>query len=196
MGNKYNRILCSFLFTHQCRSYSSASPRGSTKASVWVLDAVGKFKHQAFLGFICCVQGHGPTVAWQLVSSNSRRSYERRRMCITLCGARHTLNKRIREEVQYCIIMEARSQNWLWMYILILASNLWNSVLWPVSSSVMCITAVSNVVTDSFWKTHTNRREFFENYAKARGFDPLKPPNWYRTIYVDLKGYKVYWIPR
>jgi len=31
----------------------------------------------------------------------------------------------------------------------------------------------------TFWQQKENRRKFFENYAKSKGFDPLNPEEWY-----------------
>eukprot|EP00026_Physarum_polycephalum_P003078 Phypoly_transcript_03087.p1 GENE.Phypoly_transcript_03087~~Phypoly_transcript_03087.p1 ORF type:complete len:857 (-),score=123.40 Phypoly_transcript_03087:4-2394(-) len=42
-----------------------------------------------------------------------------------------------------------------------------------------------------FWVIASNRRRFFENYAKKKAFDPLIPENWYsqsRTAILNLKG--------
>jgi len=41
----------------------------------------------------------------------------------------------------------------------------------------------------------TNRRRFFEAYAKGKGFDPLNPANWYKhsqkQIYTDKEALHV-----
>eukprot|EP00026_Physarum_polycephalum_P001387 Phypoly_transcript_01388.p1 GENE.Phypoly_transcript_01388~~Phypoly_transcript_01388.p1 ORF type:complete len:627 (+),score=98.80 Phypoly_transcript_01388:211-1881(+) len=36
------------------------------------------------------------------------------------------------------------------------------------------------------WQKKENRRKFFENYAKAHGFDPLKPENWLKQSKEDI----------
>jgi hypothetical protein len=40
------------------------------------------------------------------------------------------------------------------------------------------------------WKVTERRRDFFENFAKQNGFDPLNPENWYTNI-VKLRQLKV-----
>jgi hypothetical protein len=31
----------------------------------------------------------------------------------------------------------------------------------------------------ALWQDVNNRRKFFEDYARVRGFDPLQPDRWY-----------------
>lgn len=45
-------------------------------------------------------------------------------------------------------------------------------------------------VTDNFWKEATNRRQFFDEYARDRKFDPLVAENWYSVLYEDLVEHK------
>jgi hypothetical protein len=33
---------------------------------------------------------------------------------------------------------------------------------------------------ENFWKDAQNKRNFFVNYARDSGFDPLMPNNWYK----------------
>ena len=41
------------------------------------------------------------------------------------------------------------------------------------------------------WRVITNRKRFFENYAKEHGFDPLVPENWYLQSRKRIANYKV-----
>eukprot|EP00026_Physarum_polycephalum_P006164 Phypoly_transcript_06205.p1 GENE.Phypoly_transcript_06205~~Phypoly_transcript_06205.p1 ORF type:complete len:493 (+),score=80.24 Phypoly_transcript_06205:134-1480(+) len=42
-------------------------------------------------------------------------------------------------------------------------------------------------VPQNYWRTKANRRKFFLNFAKAKGFDPLVASNWYAR-YKEIKG--------
>lgn len=44
---------------------------------------------------------------------------------------------------------------------------------------------------EKFWEEPVNRREFFENFAKARNFEPLIAANWYNVSHADLRPHKV-----
>lgn len=50
---------------------------------------------------------------------------------------------------------------------------------------------VNYVIIAAFWKDRKNRRNFFENYAKENGFDPLVPDNWYKHPYINISQIKV-----
>lgn len=47
------------------------------------------------------------------------------------------------------------------------------------------------LLTDQRWGKIENRRKFFEDYAKEKGFDPLVPHNWYRLPRSDIADIKV-----
>ncbi len=42
------------------------------------------------------------------------------------------------------------------------------------------------------WSSAIDRRKFFEDYAKKRGFDPLTPENWYIESYRNVAAMKVF----
>jgi hypothetical protein len=39
---------------------------------------------------------------------------------------------------------------------------------------------------ENFWQAKENRKQFFENFAKANNFNPLTPENWYRINKEDV----------
>jgi hypothetical protein len=41
------------------------------------------------------------------------------------------------------------------------------------------------------WFYPEDRRNFFENYAKSKGFDPLVPDNWYNVTREQVMSFKV-----
>ena len=41
------------------------------------------------------------------------------------------------------------------------------------------------------WKNINNRRNFFVNFSRVKGFDPLVPTNWYSCSYWELCNSKV-----
>jgi len=43
------------------------------------------------------------------------------------------------------------------------------------------------------WRKTSVRKEFFNNYAKENGFDPLVPDNWYKVRYRALSLYNKNW---
>ena len=45
------------------------------------------------------------------------------------------------------------------------------------------------------WSEASNRRKFFEEYAKVNGFDPLVPSNWYSQPSEKIMMCKVYQLP-
>ena len=49
----------------------------------------------------------------------------------------------------------------------------------------------TNVIAEVLWKESSNRRKFFENYAKDQRFDPLVPQNWYNQSKHSLMVAKV-----
>eukprot|EP00026_Physarum_polycephalum_P001458 Phypoly_transcript_01460.p1 GENE.Phypoly_transcript_01460~~Phypoly_transcript_01460.p1 ORF type:complete len:826 (+),score=126.37 Phypoly_transcript_01460:385-2862(+) len=50
----------------------------------------------------------------------------------------------------------------------------------------------SKLWTLSSWSDPKNRRKFFEHFSKQKGFDPVKPENWYSQVQAitDMKGTK------
>jgi hypothetical protein len=44
---------------------------------------------------------------------------------------------------------------------------------------------------ERYWHDVKNRRKFFDGFAKANGFDPLIPENWYSVNKLDLRNIKV-----
>lgn len=40
-------------------------------------------------------------------------------------------------------------------------------------------------------ESNLERRKFFEDFAKAKGFDPLHPQPWYSITWSDIQNYKV-----
>ena len=42
-----------------------------------------------------------------------------------------------------------------------------------------------------YWSSIENRRQFFCEYAKDRGFDPTKPENWNSVTQADIRANKV-----
>ena len=46
-------------------------------------------------------------------------------------------------------------------------------------------------ILDQYWQHECNRRFFFENFARARGFDPLVPSRWYFTPRRSIYSTKV-----
>jgi hypothetical protein len=41
------------------------------------------------------------------------------------------------------------------------------------------------------WNKAEKRRKFFEDYARAHGFDPLNPENWYSEPSANIMATKV-----
>lgn len=52
-----------------------------------------------------------------------------------------------------------------------------------ISDSIMYI--------DSYYGSEVNRRLFFNNFAKIKGFDPLIAQNWYSVTSEELTSHKV-----
>ena len=48
-----------------------------------------------------------------------------------------------------------------------------------------------NVIINIAWGSAKNRRWFFENYAKEKGFDPLNPEHWYKQSRKHILSEKV-----
>jgi hypothetical protein len=46
-------------------------------------------------------------------------------------------------------------------------------------------------ITDNFWTFSSNRKLFFKEFAKSRGFDPLIPENWHHITRYDIVVFKV-----
>lgn len=44
---------------------------------------------------------------------------------------------------------------------------------------------------DKYWLEFSNRRKFFENFAKEKGFDSLVPANWYMITTEEVLNAKV-----
>ena len=43
----------------------------------------------------------------------------------------------------------------------------------------------------SYWHDLNNRKSFFDDFAKSKGFDPLLPENWYKIPRDEVIEYKV-----
>jgi hypothetical protein len=56
---------------------------------------------------------------------------------------------------------------------------------------VLHYTRNSHYLSIATWQDATKRRRFFEDYAKANGFNPLKPENWYKHSRVKIMAAKV-----
>lgn len=50
---------------------------------------------------------------------------------------------------------------------------------------------IVNLLQGNFWNDPQNRRLFFENFARSKGFDPLQASRWYSVTIADLAGVKV-----
>jgi hypothetical protein len=46
-------------------------------------------------------------------------------------------------------------------------------------------------ITGNFWNNITNRKAFFDNFARKSHFEPLNPDNWYTKSYKDFEHEKV-----
>lgn len=62
-----------------------------------------------------------------------------------------------------------------------------------VSSAGMFIASLpcSKFPSGDRWRDVNNRREFFENFAAKKGFDPLIAENWYTFTREDILAEKV-----
>lgn len=58
-------------------------------------------------------------------------------------------------------------------------------------SIISHITTITNVKLENHWHDIINRRKYFEQYARSKGFDPLVPDNWYAVQVIDLLRHKV-----
>ena len=50
--------------------------------------------------------------------------------------------------------------------------------------------AYSNLISENYWRNRANKRKYFLNFARAKGFDPLIASNWYsryQEVKVQLK---------
>jgi len=63
-----------------------------------------------------------------------------------------------------------------WVFLLVLLL-----VLWWLLNCLPCA---------ALWKRSSDRKKFFEAYAKAKGFDPYNPDNWYDESPRQLIHYK------
>lgn len=49
----------------------------------------------------------------------------------------------------------------------------------------------SHLLLGNFWRDANNRRHFFDQLAKKKGFDPLIPDNWYSLSKATMISEKV-----
>ena len=49
-----------------------------------------------------------------------------------------------------------------------------------------------NLLLDLHWNEVTNRRGFFDEFARSNGFDPLEPKNWYSIASTQIFNSKVF----
>jgi hypothetical protein len=57
-----------------------------------------------------------------------------------------------------------------------------------LSEVITCVSKTDSFIkTETYWLAPNNHKIFFDNFAKARGFDPLKAHNWYSVSKDDIK---------
>jgi hypothetical protein len=54
-----------------------------------------------------------------------------------------------------------------------------------------CIFRLLTFFLDRYWTDKDNRRNFFDEFAATRNFDPLIPEKWNSVSYADIVGVKV-----
>lgn len=47
-------------------------------------------------------------------------------------------------------------------------------------------------MAENYWQVEANRREFFVDFAKNKGFDPTSAEAWYKVKSGDILAFKVF----
>lgn len=58
--------------------------------------------------------------------------------------------------------------------------------------AVVFIGMLTHAIEREFWSHKENRKEFFDRFARKRGFDPRVPENWYSVELESISKERVF----